>query len=296
MYYNSNSIIFHNGKFVNAVNANTDLYSQSLHYGIGIIDGLRAYQTPEGPQIFKAREHYDRFLASAEKMNIQLPFCQEELIQLSYRLLDLNRLSSAYIRPLAYLGINMEMETSSEVNLVLSAWKWENYRGNDSLDVMVSSFQRMHPKSSHIDAKITGHYVNSVLAINEAKNKGYDAALLLDNQGFVAEGAGSNFFYEKDGILYTPPAGNILPGITRATVFELAKALQVKVVERLFTADEVKEADGAFFTGTASEITCINSLNGQNFKKSWEDTIGCEIQTKYHQQVVLADYDSYSII
>ncbi len=296
MYYQPKTILFHNGNFVKASEAQTNLFSQSLHYGIGVIDGLRAYQTTEGPQIFKASQHYERFLASAEKMNIRVDYEVEELIHLSYRLLEENNLASAYIRPLVYLGANMDMETSDEVNILLTAWKWENYRGSDPLDIMISSYQRLNPKSSFLDAKITGHYVNSVMAINEAKHHGYDAALLLDENGFVAEGAGSNFFYEKDGMLYTPPAGHILPGITRGTVFELAKELGVKVIEKLFTPREMENADVAFFTGTASEIAPIKSVNGHKFQRDWEDTIGREIQVKYHQRVILKDYDSYSII
>lgn len=296
MYYNNKTIVFKNGKFVKADDAKTNLYSQSIHYGIGVIDGLRAYQTTEGPQIFKAKEHYERFLRSAQKINIKINYSVEELIQLTYRLLEVNNLSSAYIRPLAYMGTNMEMETSDEVNLMITAWRWENYRGKDPLDIMVSSFHRLNPNTCFLDAKITGHYVNSVMAINEAKANGFDAALLLDGQGFVSEGAGSNFFYEKDHTLYTPPSGNILPGITRATVFEIAKELGLTLVEKYFTPEEIQNADGAFFTGTASEIASIKSINRIPFRKKWENTVGFEIQQKYHQRVVLADYDSYSII
>lgn len=296
MYYHQSTIVFHNGSFTQANQADTNVYSQSLHYGIGIIDGLRAYQTNEGPQIFKAREHYERFLNAARAMHIRLNYSVEELIQITYQLLEKNHLSSAYIRPLVHLGANMEMQTSTEVQLLIAAWKWENYRGNDPLDVMVSSFQRLHPKSTFIDAKITGNYVNSVLAMNEAKQAGFDEAILLDNQGYVSEGAGSNFFLEKNGTLITPPLGSILPGITRATVFELAYELGIQVQEKYFTPEEMQEADGAFFTGTASEIACIKSVNRHNFRKNWKDTAGYEIQRKYHQRVLLGDYDQYSII
>jgi branched-chain amino acid aminotransferase len=296
MYYHPDTIVFHNGKFTLASQAETNVYSQSLHYGIGVLDGLRAYQTNEGPQIFKAREHYERFLNAAKVMKIQVNYSVEELIQITYQLLEKNNLTSAYIRPLLHLGANMEMQTSSETQLLIAAWKWENYRGNDPLDVMISSFQRLHPKSTFIDAKITGNYVNSVLAVNEAKQAGYDDALLLDHQGYVAEGAASNFFLEKNGILMTPPKGNILPGITRATVFGLAEELGITVQEKHFTPEEMKGADGAFFTGTASEISCIKSIDRNPFRKNWTDTMGFEIQRKYHQRVVLGDYDHYSII
>ncbi|NJL14342.1 MAG: branched-chain amino acid transaminase [Microscillaceae bacterium] len=296
MYYQSQTLIFHNGKFTQAHQAGAHLYSQSLHYGIGVLDGLRAYKTNEGPQIFKAFEHYDRFLRSAQKIGIQIPYTLEELVQLTYRLLDRNHLDSAYIRPLAYVGANMELETSSETHLMIAAWPWENFRGKEPLDVKISSYQRLHPKSVPMEAKITGYYVNSVLAMNEAKQAGFGATLLLDGQGFVAEGAASNFFYEKEGCLFTPPAGNILPGITRATVFDIAAELGIKVIEKLFGPEAVYQADTAFFTGTASEIAAIKSIDGHPFPKKWKDTMAAEIQRKYHQRVLLRDYDHYSII
>ncbi len=294
--YPKTNLIFHNGAFVQAQEANTSVYSQSLHYGVGVIDGLRAYQTPEGTQIFKAQAHYERFIDSAQRMDIKIPYSSEELVQLSYRLLEYNKLQCAYIRPLVYVGINMDMETSPETNIVLTSWNWENYQGGSPLDLMVSSYRRLHPSSSMVDAKITGNYINSVMAINEAKQNGYDAALLLDANGFVAEGAGSNFFYEKDQVLYTPPKGTILPGITRATVLDIARELQVPVVEKYFQVDDLKEADAAFFTGTASEISQIRSVNGHTFRLNWEETIAREIQLKYHQLVTLADFDRYAII
>jgi branched-chain amino acid aminotransferase len=291
-----NDIVFNNGRFVKASKASATLYSQSLHYGVAVIDGLRAYETNQGKQIFKPKEHFERFIRSAQKMAIHIPYSVEELIQFSYRLLELNDISSAYIRPLAYVGTSMELETSQEVNVMIMTWIWENYRGSDALDVMVSSYRRLHPQTVLIDAKVSGNYVNSVLAMNEAKSKGFDAAILLDNSGFVAEGAGSNFFYEKDGILFTPPAGNILRGITRATVFELAKEMGVKVVEKLFLPQILEEADAAFFSGTASEISRIKSVHHKAFEKKWEDTIACAIQARYRQRVVLGEYHSYSII
>ena len=296
MYYNNQTIIFNDGKFVKASDAKTDLYSQTIHYGVGVVEGLRAYQTAQGTQIFKAGEHFDRFHHSAKSLDIKLSYSVEELTHICYRLLEENNLSSAYIRPLLYVGANMDMITSDETHLMITAWKWENYRGKEPANVMISSYQRIHPKSCNVDAKITGHYVNSVLAVNEAKSKGFDDAILLDNNGFVAEGSSSNLFYEKNGELFTPPLGNIVPGITRQTVFEIAKEMGVKVIEKLFTPEKLYEADGAFFSGTASEIAQIKSVNKQKFLKKWENTLGYEVQMKYHQVVRLSEFQTYSII
>ncbi|MBX2842752.1 MAG: branched-chain amino acid transaminase [Flammeovirgaceae bacterium] len=296
MYYNKKTIVFHNGKFVKAVDAKADLFSQTLHYGSGVFDGIRSYQTESGIYAFKALEHYQRVIDSAKRIHIKVKHTAEELVNITYQLLEENNLGNAYIRPLVYLGPNMRLTKTDEVNIFISAWKWSRYQMNDQLDVMLSSFQRPNPKASYVDAKISGHYINSILATQEAKRKGFDEALLLDSGGFVAQGPGDNFFFEKDDQLFTPPKGHILPGITRQTVLEIAKELDIKVVETLSTKEDLNEADGAFFTGTATELAGIKSLNGKAFKKKWEDTIGFELFKKYKQKVTHGEYNSYSII
>ncbi len=296
MYYNKNTVVFHNGNFVKATDAKADLFSQTLHYGSGVFDGIRSYETSAGVQAFKAREHFERFVQSAKRIHIKLPFTAEELVNISYRLLEENNLTNAYIRPLAYLGPNMRLTKTHEVNLFISAWKWSRYQMNDQLDVMLSSFQRPNPQASYVDAKISGNYINSILATQEAKTKGFDEALLLDSGGYVAQGPGDNFFFEKDGKLFTPPQGHIFPGITRQTVLEIARQMDVEVEQKLFAREELAKADGAFFTGTATEIAGISSLDSQAFRKKWEDTIGFQIFTKYRQRVTHGEYDSYSII
>lgn len=296
MYFTKKTIVFHNGNFVKATEANTDLFSQTLHYGSGVFDGIRAYGTVAGTQAFKIKTHYDRLISSAARIHIKLPYTSEELVNITYRLLEENKLENAYIRPLVYLGPNMRLTKTNEINIFISAWKWSRYQSNDQLDVMLSSFQRPNPRASYIDAKITGNYINSILATQEAKMKKFDEALLLDGGGFVAQGPGDNFFMEKDGVLYTPPVGHILPGITRRTILQLAQELDFEVVEKLFTIKEVEEADGAFFTGTATEVAGIKSLNHQPFKKKWKDTMGFQLFTKYKQIVTHGEYDSYSII
>ncbi|MEM1135202.1 MAG: branched-chain amino acid transaminase [Bacteroidota bacterium] len=296
MYYTKKTIVFLNGNFVKATEANTDLFSQTLHYGSGVFDGIRAYETVAGTQAFKIRTHFERLIAASARIHIKVPYAAEELVNITYRLLEENKLDNAYIRPLVYLGPNMRLTKTKGVNLFISAWKWPPYQSNDQLDVMLSSFQRPNPKASYVDAKITGNYINSILATQEAKMKGFDEALLLDAGGFVAQSPGDNFFIEKEGVLYTPPVGHIFPGITRNTIMQLAKELDFKVVEKLFNVKEIEVADGAFFTGTATEVAGIKSFNHEPFKKKWKDTMGYQLFTKYKQIVTHSEYDSYSII
>ena len=282
MYFNDNTKIFLNGNWIKASEAQISLYSQSLHYGIGVFEGIRSYEMPDGEtKIFKAREHYERLLYSAEKMHIVVNYSVEELTEITYRLLEENNLSNAYIRPLVFLGNDMALSPAEESNVMIAAWEWKPLLGKELLRVTISPFQRPNPKSCFVDAKVTGHYINSLLAQREAKNRGYSEALLLDGKGFVAEGPGANIFMEKGGKLYTPPKGNILPGITRQTVIELAQATGIAVEEKYFTPEELKEADGAFFTGTAAEIVGIQSVDEQKFKKEFNTTLGAELSKAY---------------
>lgn len=296
MYYNENTIVYLNGEWIKAKDATTSLYDQTLHYGNGVFEGIRSYQTEDGVRIFKAKEHFERLISSAEKMHIKLDLSVEELTDLSYELLEKNKLGDAYLRPLISLGPNMSLSPVEEVNVFICAWEWGKYLGDTLLRVMTSSYQRPNPKSCHVEAKTVGHYINSILATTEAKSKGFDEALLTDANGNVAEGPGANFFYEKDNVLYTCPLGNILPGITRATVLELADELGYKVIEKYFTIDQVKEADGAFFTGTAAEVAGIQSLDDINFKLPWEDTMGFELSRTYKVRVARREYKGFELV
>ncbi len=296
MYYNENTTVFLNGKWLKTSEAKTDLYTQTLHYGNGVFEGIRSYNTEDGVKVFKAKEHYERLLYSAEKMHIKLNYSVEELTELTYQLLEKNNLKDAYIRPLVYLGANMSLQPTEEVNVFLCAWEWGKYLGDNLLNLMTSSYQRPNPKSFHVEAKVVGHYTNSILATTEAKSKGFDEALLLDANGNVAEGPGANFFYEKAGVIYTSPLGNILAGITRATVIGLAQELKFKVVEKYFTPEDVKGADGAFFTGTAAEVAGIGSLDGVSFKMKWEDTMGAELARMYKYRVSSREYKTFDLV
>lgn len=296
MYYNKNTTVFLNGEWLKATEAKTDLYSQTLHYGNGVFEGIRSYNTEDGVRIFKAKEHYERLLYSAKMMHIDFNYSVEELTNLTYQLLEKNDLTDAYIRPLVYLGQNMSLQPTKEVNLFLCAWKWDKYLGGELLNVMTSSYQRPNPKSCHVEAKTVGHYTNSILATTEAKQKGFDEALLLDSNGNIAEGPGANFFFQKDQVLYTCPLGNILSGITRATIFELAEQMGIKVVEKFFTPEEVYAADGAFFTGTAAEVAEIKSLDNNSFKLNWEDTFGFELAKMYQLRVSKREYTHFDLV
>lgn len=288
MYYNENTLVYWNGSFVKAADAKIDLYAQTLHYGIGAFEGIRSYETPEGTKIFKSDEHYNRLRYSSEVMGLDFPWTNEELKKASYQLLEKNGLTNAYLRPLIYTNSNMGLTPATESFLVIQAWEWGRLYGTELSKVMTSSYQRPNPKSIFVDAKVTGHYANSILAQQEAKMKGFDEALLLDADLNVAEGSGANFFFEKDDKLYTIPKGNILPGITRNTVLELAKELEIEVIEKHFTPEEVKEADSAFFTGTAAEVAGIKSLDEYEFPLDWEDSLGRLLAKRYRRLVTRA--------
>lgn len=281
-YYNANTILYLNGAFVKATEAKMDYYSQSFHYGYSVFEGIRSYRTSAGDtRIFKAKEHYDRLKASAEALNLPYTYSTEVLTEITYTLLAKNNLQNAYIRPVIYAPANMSFNLNTESYIVIEVWEMAPFLGDKLLRVMTSSFQRPNPKGFKIQAKAAGHYVNSILASQEAKAAGYDEALLNDIHGFVAEAPGANVFVEKDGKLFTPGLGNILPGITRATVLELCAELNIPVVEKMFTTEEMYGADAAFFCGTAAEVIGLASLDDKPFKSNWENTLSRLIQENY---------------
>jgi branched-chain amino acid aminotransferase len=285
-YYNENTVLFLNGAFVKAVDAKMDLYSQSLHYGYSVFEGIRSYKTEDGTtKIFKATEHFDRFKVSAEAINLPYTYNTQDLIAQTYKLLALNNLGDAYIRPVVYAPANMSFTQNTESFIFIQAWEMGPFLGDKRIRVMTSSFQRPNPKGFKIHAKAAGHYVNSIMASQEAKAAGYDEALLLDMHDHVAEAPGANVFFEKDGTLYTPSLGNILPGITRATVLELCATHAIPVVETSFGIDAIKGADAAFFCGTAAEVIGLESIDDVPFTKNWDDTASKKIQSAYQKLV-----------
>ena len=287
VYYHEHSILYLNGKFVKASEAKMDFYSQSLHYGYAVFEGIRAYRTVTGEtRIFKATEHFERLRNSALAINMPYTYTVEGLIAATYEVLAKNNLGDAYIRPLVYAPANMSFSRNNESFIVIEAWEMAPFLGDKLLRIMTSTFQRPNPGGFHIEAKAAGHYVNSILASHEAKANGYDEALLTDINGYVAEGPGANVFFEKDGKLYTPARGNILPGITRATVIELCLELEIPVEEVSCTVEELKQADAAFFCGTAAEVIGWESLDGVVFPKKWEETMCRRVQRAYSNRVI----------
>lgn len=281
-YYNDDSIVFINGDFVNAKEANINMFAQSLHYGYAVFEGIRAYMTPAGTVIFKGLEHYERLKRSCDLIYLPLAYTPEELEKVTYKLLELNNLKEAYIRPLAYAEEpNMSLTAPIKADIFITAWHWEKYLGDKTLRLMISSYQRPNPFAVPIESKCAGQYANSIIASTEAKMKGYDEALLLDSQGNIAEGPGANFFMEKEGVLYTPPKGNILTGITRNTIIELAKKRGIAVRIEHIKPKDLEGADGGFYTGTASEVVGVQSVNETVFKKPFSESIGALLAEDY---------------
>jgi len=285
-YYTDSSIVYSNGHFVHPEESKIDAYSQSIHYGNGVFEGIRSYKTAHGARIFKAVEHYERLLNGAKLMGLSVDYTVDELIDITYKLLDKNGLEDAYIRPLLMTGANMSLQSSTTSRLYIQCWKWGKYMGEKLLKVMTSSFERPNPKSCFVEAKVTGHYINSILATNEAKSLGYDESLMLDMHGDVAECSGANIFVEKDNALFTPKRGHIMPGITRTTIIELCAREGIKIEERQFKLDELKNADSAFFTGTAAEVIGLASIDDYTFPKAWESTLGHQLMHLYQREVL----------
>lgn len=285
-YYNDSTIIFFNGEFVKASEAGTDLYSQSLHYGYAVFEGIRSYPIHGSTRMFKGKEHYDRLRRSAELMKIPFHYTTEQLEELTYETLRRNQFTDAYIRPIVLCSPNMSLSKGKESYLAIECWEWTNGYMSNQMRIMTSSYRRPNADAFHVDAKVSGHYVNSILACQEAKDLGFDEALVLDCQGFVAESSGANIFYENEGVLYTAPKGQILPGITRATVLELCSELNIPVVEKYFTTDDMRGADAGFFCGTAAEVVALSSLDNIPFRKNWEDSLSYIIQQAYKCKVL----------
>ena len=261
--------IWYDGKLVPWRSATTHVLTHSLHYGLGIFEGLRAYKTPKGTAIFRLKEHTQRMLNSAHIYMMKIPYGLDELMEAQKEVVRANRLESCYVRPIAFYG-SEKMGVSpkgASVHVAIAAWPWGAYLGPEALAkgirVKTASFARHHVNVTMARAKFAATYANSILANQEAVEHGYDEALLLDVDGFVAEGAGENIFIVKNGKLYEPEIASALMGITRDTVITLARERGYEVVSQRLTRDDVYIADEAFFSGTAAEITPIQSLDGR---------------------------------
>jgi len=245
--------------------ANINVLTHTFHYGGGVFEGIRFYDTIDGPAIFRLKEHLDRLFYSASCLEMKIPYSRTELVAAIRQIIRKNRLKSGYIRPIVYfgaehLGIHPQ---GCRVHVAIAAWPWGAYLGTEPVKAKISSFIRIHPKSTFSEAKICGHYVNSILASMEAVKAGCQEAILLDYKGNVAEGPGENIFIVRNGVLLTPPPGNILRGITRASVFEIAKDNGIKFKEKTLSVSALLAADEAFYTGTAAQISAIRSVDGK---------------------------------
>jgi branched-chain amino acid aminotransferase len=283
--------IWYDGKMVPWRDATTHVLTHSLHYGLSVFEGVRAYRTSSGPAIFRLREHTERLFNSARIFMMQVPYTPEQLMEAQRQVVRVNKLEACYLRPIAFYG-SEKMGVSpvgAKVHVAIAAWPWGAYLGEDGLQkgirVKTSSFARHHINVSMVRSKTGGHYVNSILANLEATREGYDEALLLDTQGFVAEGAGENLFIVRGGQVFEPQLVSGLAGITRQTVIELARDLGLSVQSKPMTRDDVYLADEAFFSGTAAEITPIRELDGRVIGTGQRGPVTEKIQTAFFDAV-----------
>lgn len=283
--------IFMDGEMLPWRDAKVHVLTHTLHYGLGVFEGVRAYKTPTGTSIFRLNEHTNRLFESAHILGLTIPFTKEELNEAQVQVFLRNDLEEGYLRPMVFLGSEAMGIRAKDltVHVSIAAWPWPDYMDPDSrekgIKVRTSSYTRHHVNITMCKAKSNGNYTNSILALHEALDSGCDEALLLDNEGYVAEGSGENVFLIKDGVLHTPELTSCLAGITRSTVFTLAKELGLQILERRITRDEVYIADEAFFTGTAAEVLPIQSLDGRTIGGGSRGPITEKIQSAYFDQV-----------
>ena len=280
-------VIWYDGKMVPWRDANTHVLTHTLHYGLGVFEGVRAYQTEKGAAIFRLQEHTKRLLHSAHIFMMKVPYDEATLMQAQCDVVKQNKLESAYIRPIIFYGAE-EMGLSAKalsVHVAIAAWPWGTYLGPESLEkgirAKTSSFSRHHVNINMCRAKSVATYANSILAHQEVANDGYDEALLLDVDGYVAEGPGENLFIVKQNKLYTPDLTSCLEGITRSTILDIAEEMGIPVIEKRITRDEVYCADEAFFTGTAAEVTPIRELDNRTIGDGKRGPITTQVQAMF---------------
>ncbi len=284
-------VIWFDGKMVPWRDAKVHVLTHTLHYGMGVFEGERAYKTDKGAAIFRLQEHTDRLFRSAHILNMPMPFDKETINAATKAAVAENNLDSAYIRPMAFYGSEgMGLRADNlKVHVMIAAWKWGAYLGAENMEkgirIRTSSFTRHHVNITMCKAKANGNYMNSMLALQEALTDGYDEALLLDVDGFVAEGSGENIFIIRNGTIFTPDLTSALEGITRDTIFTLAAELGYTIKEKRITRDEVYTADEAFFTGSAAEVTPIRELDNRQIGNGGRGPITEKLQTMYFDQV-----------
>ena len=280
-------VIWYDGKLVPWREATTHVLTHTLHYGMGVFEGVRAYKAEQGTAIFRLDEHTKRLFNSAHILGMKMPFDKETISAAQLTVVRENKLESGYLRPMAFFG-SEAMGISAKnlsVHVIVAAWPWGAYLGQEALEhgirVKTSSFSRHHSNVTMCKAKANGNYMNSILAHKEAEMDGYDEALLLDVDGFVSEGSGENIFIVRDGKLYTPDPSSALVGLTRDTIIQLAEEIGLQVIEKRITRDEVYIADEAFFTGTAAEVTPIRELDNRQIGSGDRGPITARLQAMY---------------
>ena len=284
-------IIWMDGDYVPWRDAKVHVLTHTLHYGLGCFEGVRAYKTDNGAVVFRLGDHTRRLLRSAHILQMPVAFDEQTLSDVQLEVVRRNRLDSAYIRPLIYYGAeSLGLHARSlNTHVAIAAWEWGAYLGAENLErgirICTSSYIRHHPNSAMTKAKANGQYINSMLALAEAESHDYDEALMLDANGFVAEGSGENFFMVIDGALHTPTMASALGGITRATIMTLAEENGIRVLERAITRDETYVADECFFTGTAAEVTPIRQIDGRTVGDGKRGPITERLQSRYFDQV-----------
>jgi len=284
-------VIWYDGKLVPWRDATTHVLTHTLHYGMGVFEGLRAYKTAKGAAVFRLHAHTDRLFRSAHILGMKIEYDKDTINEAVRAVVRENKLDSGYIRPMCFYGpegMGLRAE-GLKVHTIVAAWSWGSYMGDDGIKngikVRTSSYNRHHVNITMCKAKANGNYINSMLALNEALACGCHEALLLDTEGYVAEGSGENIFIVRNGTIFTPDLTSALDGITRDTLFTLAAEIGVKVAEKRITRDEVYIADEAFFTGTAAEVTPIRELDGRKIGNGGRGPITEKLQTLYFDQV-----------
>lgn len=284
-------VIWMDGVLVPWRDATVHVLTHTLHYGMGVFEGVRAYETPAGTAIFRLQDHTERLFDSAKIMRMNIPFDRDTINEAQKQVVRDNKLQSAYIRPMCFYGSEgMGLRADNlNVHCSISAWEWGSYLGAENMEkgirIKTSSFTRHHVNISMCKAKANGQYINSMLALQEALTDGYDEALLLDNEGYVAEGSGENFFIIRKDVIYTPDLTSALDGITRNTIMQLAATIGLEVRERRITRDEVYIADEAFFSGTAAEVTPIRELDNRTIGNGTRGPITEQLQKMYFDVV-----------
>jgi len=278
--------IWMDGKLVNWNDATVHVLTHALHYGSGVFEGIRAYKTEQGTAVFRLKDHVDRLFNSAKILRMDIPYNKEEITKAIKETIKVNKLDSCYIRPLVYrgfkkLGLN---PFTCPVKVMIAAWEWGAYLGEEALakgiKAIISSWQRSHINSTSAKAKICGNYINSIFANMEASESGVEEAILLDSNGYVAEGPGENIFWIKDGIVFTPPLTSVLEGITRKTVIKIASDMNFKIKEEFIARDVLYLADEAFFAGSAAELTPIREIDHHSIGSGSRGPISKQLQEK----------------